>query len=271
MTAPLYMTPPNTPAVRAEIRAGRLGAIVTPAQGNKLEEGWTWCGDNGVFQKREQGGAYPGDDAFLAWLDKLKPFQETCLFVVAPDVPKNAFKTALRSYEMLQRIRDKGYPAALAGQDFTEFCNWWSWDDFDCLFIGGSTEWKLSDAAASLAQDARANGKHVHAGRVNSGIRAAHFRDLADSYDGTTMAIAPDKNLGKVIGWRNAALYDSPMFHHDVEYDPHDGGYDLKNWTWKDAPPPPRPQRRTLHVPGQTDLLDAYDDESVPRQQLTLV
>jgi hypothetical protein len=138
---PLYMTPPSTPAIRRHIAAGRLGAIATPAQGNRLQEGWWWCADNGVY-----GGAYPGDGEYLAWLRRLRPFAGRCLFAAAPDVVGSHPATWRRSYDMLQRIRDLGYPAALVGQDLMEFCGLWDWQDFDVLFLGGSTQWKLSPA-----------------------------------------------------------------------------------------------------------------------------
>lgn len=258
-SAPLYMTPPNTEAIRTQIRAGRLGAITTPTQGNKLEEGWWWCADNAVFQRREDGGAYPGDEEFLAWLNKLRPFRDRCLFAVAPDVPMNAFASVSRSYDMLHRIRDLGFPVALAAQDYMELCDWWDWEDFDCLFIGGSTRWKESQAAANLARVARSYGKHVHMGRVNTDRRARLATGLVDSMDGTTLAIAPDKNLPKAIGWRNAAVYDSPLPLEEAgepPLDPYDGGYDLARWM---QPEPPTPARPAVHAPGQLDLfaLDA--------------
>ena len=75
------MTPPSTEPIREQIRAGVLGAITTPGQGNRLEEGWWWCADNAVF-----GDNYPGDKEFLAWLKSLRRFADRCLFAVAPDV-----------------------------------------------------------------------------------------------------------------------------------------------------------------------------------------
>lgn len=39
---------------------------------------------------------------------------------------------------------------------------------FDVLFLGGSTAWKLGSAARRLTTEAKARGKQVHMGRVNS-------------------------------------------------------------------------------------------------------
>lgn len=219
--APLYMTPPSTEAIREQLRAGVLGAIMTPAQGNRLEEGWWWCADNGVF-----GDAYPGDEDFLAWLTTMRPFADRCLFAVAPDVVGDFFATWRRSCDMLQRIRDLGFPAAIVAQDSMEFCDWWDWDDFDALFIGGSTSWKLSPAAANLARCARSIGHHIHMGRVNSEIRYqyAHHITEAHSADGTYLTYGPDLLLPNVLAWRRGVLTASAT-HDPYVHDPYDGRY----------------------------------------------
>jgi hypothetical protein len=255
------MTPPSTRAIRRQIRMGNLGAIATPAQGNRWEEGWWWCADNGIFT-----GRYPGDEKYLAWLSRMKPFAPWCLFAVAPDVVANAFATANRCYDMLSRIRDLGYPAAFAAQDYAEFCPYWNWEDLDCLFIGGSTPWKLSPAAANLARVADSILKHVHMGRVNSWRRYRYAHEVAQVHtvDGTFLTRAPDKLLPRVLAWReailNAPASASPPLLASEDYDPWDGGYDrprmrrrrLRSTTRR----PPRTTRRTRAMAGQLDLFE---------------
>ncbi|WP_132517867.1 hypothetical protein [Nonomuraea diastatica] len=165
MWAPLHMTPPSTESIRAHIRAGRLGAITSPAQGNVIEEGWQFCIDNGAF-----AGTYPGDDAYLAMLRKLRHLREWCLFAVAPDVPGHHPRTWARSRDMLRRIRDLGFPAGFALQDYADVDRdpVELYDEFDCLFIAGTTPFKLSPVAAAFAQAAADHGRLVHMGRVNS-------------------------------------------------------------------------------------------------------
>lgn len=162
-TLMLYLTPPSTDQIREHVHAGRLGAIVTPSSGNHIPEQGVWAADSGIF-----GKTYIGDEAYMRWLEERAEFADRCLFATAPNVVGNAFATINRSYPFLQRIRDMGYPVTLVAQDNLEFCNWWGWDDFDCLFIGGSTSWKLSPAAAVLARAARAAGLLVHVGRVRN-------------------------------------------------------------------------------------------------------
>lgn len=184
---------------------GLLGQIVTPAAGNRLEPGRVWCADNAAFT-----GGYPGDDAYLAWLTARLPMAADCAFVVAPDVPFDAAGTLALSGPMLPRIRALGYPVALCAQDGLEHLPV-PWDDFDVLFIAGSTEWKLSTAAALIAREAKARGKWVHMGRVNSWRRLQYAAAIGcDSVDGTYLAFGPDRNLPTLLDWLDESARQLP-------------------------------------------------------------
>ena len=110
-----YFATASGPRVRDAMRAGLLGQIVTPAAGNRLLLGVAWCADNAVFANR-----YPGDDIYLAWLDSRSWAAHRCAFAVAPDVVGDAAATLRRSAPMLPRLREAGYPAALAAQNGLE-------------------------------------------------------------------------------------------------------------------------------------------------------
>jgi hypothetical protein len=174
----------------------KLGFIDTPAQGNKRPAGVVWCADNGCF-----GKGYPGDEKWLAWLDKNSEEAATCLFATAPDVVGDAAATLTRSLPFLPKIRGLGYPAALVAQDGLEDLEI-PWDAFDVLFIGGSTEWKLGPAARKLIRQAKARGKWVHMGRVNSERRYRYAHEMGcDSVDGTYLTYGPLINLPKLLAW----------------------------------------------------------------------
>lgn len=177
--------------------SGKLGQIVNPASGNRVLPGVDWIADNAVF-----GGNYPGDDAYLTWLDARAKYQKDCRFVVAPDVVCDAGETLERSLPMLSRIRRMGFRAALVGQNGLEDLVV-PWDSFDAFFIGGDTAWKLGRHAHALVAEARHRGKWVHMGRVNSWrrFRGAHERGC-HSVDGTCVAVAPDVYLPRVIAWQ---------------------------------------------------------------------
>lgn len=185
--------------------AGRLGCIVTPAQGNRIPPRARWCADNNCGPgKGGIAASWPGARAYDQWLAGYAPDAELmsrCLFAVAPDVVGDARATARRFNAWAPRLRKHGYPVALAAQDGLEHLVV-PWDDLDVLFIGGTTEWKLGPAAAGLIREARRRGKGAHAGRVNSARRYAHMQ-LAGctSADGTYVSFGPDMNLPKALAW----------------------------------------------------------------------
>jgi hypothetical protein len=183
--------------------SGLLSMIATPAQGNPVPDGVEWCADNGCF-----GKGYPGDDKWLAWLASYTPEQiGRCRFATAPDVVGDAESTLARSLPFLPQIRALGYPAAFVAQDGIENTEI-PWGEFDALFVGGSTEFKLGPTAAALVREAKERGKWVHMGRVNSARRMNYARLMngdpalgCDSADGTFLTFGPDVNLPKVLSW----------------------------------------------------------------------
>lgn len=190
----LYLANPTGSATVSAMREGRIGFIDTPAQGNKRPVGVVWCADNGCF-----GKGYPGDDAWLGWLAGMDP--TGCLFATAPDVVGDAAATLARSAPFLPKIRALGYPAAFVAQDGLESLDV-PWGDFDVLFVGGTTAWKMGAHARALIANAKSRGKHVHMGRVNSQRRYAYARHLGcDSVDGTFLVFGPDVNLPKLLAW----------------------------------------------------------------------
>jgi hypothetical protein len=178
------------------MRDGLIGGIATPAQGNRLDGLPMWVADNGCF-----GKGYPGDVEYLEWLESLSPDADRCWFAVAPDVVGDAAATLKRSAPFLAPIRALGYRVAFVAQNGLETLTV-PWDDFDVLFIGGDTAWKLGAAARALTAEARARGKNVHMGRVNSLRRYRYAEAIGcTSVDGTFLTFGPDVNLPKLLSW----------------------------------------------------------------------
>lgn len=195
-----YFATASGPKVREVMAAGVLGQICTPLAGNVLMPGVDWCADNAAF-----GNSYPGDGPYLAWLDARRWALDRCAFAVAPDVVGDAAATLARSLPMLPQIRARGYRVAYAAQNGAR-PEGIPWREFDALFIGGDTPWKLGPQAFLLAQVARGLGKWVHMGRVNSKIRIDYAREIGcDSVDGTYLAFGPDKNLPRLLRWLASA------------------------------------------------------------------
>lgn len=167
------------------VKRPEMPAMLTPRMGQRPFPGQQWAADNGRFNAPQD---YT-DDKYLAWLASMPV--ESCLFATVPDVVGDAAATLAMSAPMLPRIRDLGYPVALVAQDGLEDLDV-PWSDFDCLFIGGTTDWKLGAHAARLVNEAKLRGKWVHMGRVNSLRRMVYAESIGcDSADGTYLRFNP--------------------------------------------------------------------------------
>lgn len=138
-----------------------------------------FCIDNGAFSKFEE-------DSFLSLLERERPRRDLCRFVCVPDVVGSARRTSEVFEHWIKRLTE--WPLAFACQDGQEHLPI-PWDKIATLFIGGSTEWKMSQHAAACIRAANAIGKWCHVGRVNTPGRFEYFRDVgADSIDGTGLS-----------------------------------------------------------------------------------
>lgn len=218
-----YLTGASNRHTRAIAHEVGLGLLVQPNNGYRrhLADYPVWAADNGCFSEATSQ-AFDADfdgalSTFLAWLSEMVEAAggpDRCLFANAPDkldwhTDENgrrfpigdAAETLRRAEVALPLIRALGVPAALVAQDGLENLEV-PWDSFDVLFLGGSTEWKLSEGARQLVAEAKRRGKRVHMGRVNSrkryGIAAGWG---CDTVDGTYLAFGPEKNLPKLLGW----------------------------------------------------------------------
>lgn len=192
----MYLSGAIKPSMRPYLEAGTLGGLYQPSAGQG-RHGGVWAADNGCFN----ADTYLGDDAWMTWLKRQTDHLDTCLFAVAPDVVGDHDATLARSLPWLPQIRALGYKAAFVGQDGAAI-ETVPWDEFDVLFIGGSTDFKLGAVARGLVAHARALGKDAHMGRVNSEKRLRYAKHIGcTSADGTFIAFGPDVNLPRVLSW----------------------------------------------------------------------
>lgn len=125
-------------------------------------------------------------DAFVSLLEREKKSVELCRFVAVPDVVGSARRTLEVFDRWLAKLH--GWPLALVAQDGQHDLPI-PWESISAVFIGGTTEFKLSKHAVEIIKAAQALEKWVHVGRVNTPSRFAYFEDLGcDSIDGTGIA-----------------------------------------------------------------------------------
>ena len=151
------------------------GQLLTP-----LSRYLPWAGlfavDNGAWSSCDV-------PALKRLVERVKPVRERCVWVAVPDVVGSARRT-LEVFDQLA-YQFHGWPLALVCQDGQEDLPI-PWTNIDAVFIGGSTEWKMSQHATHILKAAQLLRKHTHVGRVNTPQRFAHFAGLGvDTCDGS--------------------------------------------------------------------------------------
>ena len=176
------------------------GRLLTPRHQSRgldtVLSGMPWAVDNDCFQGLDVG-------AYYAMLDRLAPVAGStydrpsgttddhwrdsgCLFVSVPDVVADPVATAQLWRRWAPGLRRRGLPLAFVAQDGCERGLIPPVHEFDCLFIGGSTEYKLGPVVERLVRAAKDHGKWVHMGRVNTAKRLRYAAEIGcDSVDGT--------------------------------------------------------------------------------------
>jgi hypothetical protein len=205
----IYYANPTGEAARDAMSAGRLGCIITPRQRliSFPDDGWDVMADNGCFSDRWN---------HAEWFRWMLSLPRTVRFLVAPDVYD---PTGGPSHlETLERWR--AYGPLIERHGFTPafVCQIGATpdtipDDAPVLFLGGSTAWKLGPVASAITSRARAQGRWVHMGRVNSELRLTAARSMGcHSVDGTYLIHGPDRNLPKLLAWLERAERQPMLF-----------------------------------------------------------
>lgn len=183
-----------------------MGHLLTPGNGNSIEAltktGLPIGVDNGAF------GIFD-PMAFRRLLKKVKG--QPILWIACPDKVTEARETTRLFEEWKNEVAEAG-PVAFVGQDGQEDLET-PWIEFDCLFVGGSTKWKLSVHAGDLMQEAKKRGKLVHVGRVNSLRRIDFALDAgADSIDGSCFSRWSNVFLERALKFINVCSKQPKLF-----------------------------------------------------------
>lgn len=185
----IYLLPRFNPFPKYDDCFGLLNSpragVIAP-----IKDSATWALDNNVFTM---------EFVVTKWikaLERYRPYLDTCLFAVAPDVVGDKERTLERFEQYHSIIKDMGYPVALATQDSMTTGDI-PWHKVDAIFVGGSVRHKMSEQTGWIIKHAIANHVHVHIGRVNSRKRILRFW-FADSVDGTNPVFEPSVNIPKL-------------------------------------------------------------------------
>lgn len=150
-----------TKTVRAlMVQHSNLGVLLTPNDGNSAPQpGVVWAADNSAFSGFD-------DATFRAFLKRIEGRRD-CLWVASPDVVGDAEATARLWEEWRPIINAHGHRPALVAQDGLSVRDV-PWEGLEAVFIGGTTRYKLGEAAAEIAGEACRRNIWVHMGRVNT-------------------------------------------------------------------------------------------------------
>jgi hypothetical protein len=178
MVIPLLDVPAHRLAVHAaELGCESYGQLQTPRRGH-TNWGGVFAIDNCAFSDFDA-------ERFLSLLEREKPNRDRCWWVAVPDVVGSARRTLELFRHWYPKIH---YPVALVMQDGIEDLDI-PWNLIAAAFIGGTDKFKNSSEAEAVIRCAKACGKRVHVGRVNTPARWEKFLDMGvDSVDGSGLA-----------------------------------------------------------------------------------
>lgn len=176
-----------------------LGVLIVPSERRRAEPpaGRPWAMDNSAFSGFDAASFVTMLQRWRGRLDLAPP-----LFVTVPDVVADASATRAQWAIWAPIVRAYGFNVAYVVQDGTPAVPV-PWEDCDAVFIGGSTDFKLSKHAATAAGYARGRGKWVHMGRVNSRPRLLWAEHIGcQSVDGTGFSMFGEEYVRRTAHWR---------------------------------------------------------------------
>ena len=196
---------PSKQHLRNDLLNNNIGILLTPFSQRVAPNEFIWAADNGCFSTRWD------EKTWCKWLES-KQSPSSALFAVVPDVVGDHCGTLERWGQYSGFVKSMGYKPAFVLQDGACVDDI-PWSEFDCLFLGGTTDFKLGQTSKEITAHAKSLGKWVHMGRVNSARRISiAFEWGCDSVDGTYLAFGPDVNTPKLIAMVNRATQQLPLF-----------------------------------------------------------
>lgn len=172
-----------------------FGRLLSPRDYSRARDtgaaGIPWAADNDAFND-----FHPHRYAQMLMTLRGAP---GCLFVTLPDVVADWQQTRHLADQWLASLHD--LPVAYVAQDGQPEALV-PWESIDCLFLGGTTSFKLSADAQRLGREAKDKGKWLHMGRVNSRKRFDYARAIhCDSVDGSSFSKWRETYVPEALEW----------------------------------------------------------------------
>lgn len=150
---------------------GSVGMLITPHRTDKIPHYMPYAVDNGAYSEWIP-------DKFKKLLGRISLIHKP-LWVLCPDVVGDRDATLRLWDEWSPYLTTLGFPLAFAAQD--EMTEKDVPENAFCVFVGGSTRFKLDNA-----HKFKGIAKWLHIGRVNTANRLTWAKEIgADSVDGT--------------------------------------------------------------------------------------
>lgn len=162
--------------IKPELSPYDVGEFITPLTSHRYQ-GHKFAIDNGSFSNFRSS-------RFLNLVKRQRPYRSKCLFVTVPDKVGSHDET-VKLFNLYAPTLST-WPRAFVLQDGCNKISSVPWDKIIAIFVGGSTEYKLSLLVEEIIQYAKSIGKWVHVGRVNTPKRFKNFLSQnVDSIDGS--------------------------------------------------------------------------------------
>jgi hypothetical protein len=189
MIALVHCAPSSLEEYRQRYYGTHLGILSSPRRFYTDIEGWQWAADNDAFSAWDEG-------RYRHMLNSIADLPGG-IFVTAPDVVGDADATTDLFHTWLPELRQVGKPIAYVTQDGLEMP---PWGEFDAMFLGGSSEWKMGERNRALVYEAKRRGLWVHMGRVNGAERVRYAKAIGcDSFDGTSLSWFKEDKLVRLL------------------------------------------------------------------------
>jgi hypothetical protein len=207
-------------------RTPSLGRLVQPRHFSSVQQtilsGMAWAADNDCFQGLSHRRYCPMLDrlqeALIAANDgerRGECWRGRPLFVTVPDAVADSRTTARLWGVWAHAVRRRGLPLAFVAQNGCDHpCMSPPWHEFDAVFIGGDTAWKLGPEARRIVRICKEHGKQVHMGRVNTQRRLRYAESIGvDSVDGTKWTKWRDTYLDEGLRFLDRVPAPPPNAH----------------------------------------------------------